>query len=207
MSEHKDWVGDSNSIYKTLGASNHTEKERETNDFYATDPIAIDKLIKKFSIPHNVWECACGNGTLVKRLKDLGHFVFASDIIDRGCSDKLIDFLTINKVPEELGNDFCILTNPPYSAGCEFVTKSLDLLDNGQFVIMFLKLQFLEGKKRFNEIYSKNPPRYLFVSTERILCAKNARFDEMKAGGGSAVAYGWYVWQKGYQGKTEIDWI
>ena len=207
MSEHKDWVGDSNSIYKTLGASNHTEKERETNDFYATDPIAIDKLIKKFSIPHNVWECACGNGTLVKRLKDLGHFVFASDIIDRGYSDKLIDFLTIDKAPEELGNDFCILTNPPYSAGCEFVTKALNLLNDGQFAIMFLKIQFLEGKKRFNEIYSKNPPRYLFVSTERILCAKNARFDEMKAGGGSAVAYGWYVWQKGYQGKTEIDWI
>ena len=29
----KDWTGNSNSIYKTLGASNHTDKERETNDF------------------------------------------------------------------------------------------------------------------------------------------------------------------------------
>lgn len=39
-----DWTGNSNSIYKTLGASNHTDKEREENDFYATEPIAIDKL-------------------------------------------------------------------------------------------------------------------------------------------------------------------
>jgi hypothetical protein len=31
----KDWTGNKNSIYKTLGASNHTEKEREENDFYA----------------------------------------------------------------------------------------------------------------------------------------------------------------------------
>ena len=28
----KDWNGNSNSIYKTLGASNHTDKEREENE-------------------------------------------------------------------------------------------------------------------------------------------------------------------------------
>lgn len=26
-------------------------------------------------------------------------------------------------------------------------------------------------------------------------------------GGGSAIAYAWFVWQKGYSGKTEIEWI
>lgn len=36
----KDWTGNGNSIYKTLGASNHTEEERENDDFYATDPVA-----------------------------------------------------------------------------------------------------------------------------------------------------------------------
>ena len=28
----KDWTGNFNSIYKTLGASNHTEEEREEHD-------------------------------------------------------------------------------------------------------------------------------------------------------------------------------
>ena len=32
----KDWTGNSNSIYKTLGASNHTDKERQNEDYYAT---------------------------------------------------------------------------------------------------------------------------------------------------------------------------
>lgn len=41
----KDWKGNGTSIYKALGASNHTEAEREDNDYYATDPIAIDKLL------------------------------------------------------------------------------------------------------------------------------------------------------------------
>lgn len=28
----KDWIGNGKSIFTTLGASNHTEKEREIND-------------------------------------------------------------------------------------------------------------------------------------------------------------------------------
>lgn len=29
----------------------------------------------------------------------------------------------------------------------------------------------------------------------------------MRADGGSAVAYAWYVWQKGYKGNTIVKWI
>jgi len=29
----------------------------------------------------------------------------------------------------------------------------------------------------------------------------------MKEGGGSAVAYAWFVWQKGFTGKTTIEWF
>ena len=43
--QYMDWIGDKNSVFKTLGATNHTTKERENNDYYATDPIAIDSLI------------------------------------------------------------------------------------------------------------------------------------------------------------------
>ena len=42
----KDWKGNRNSIFKTLGASSHTEKERQTEDFYATDPKAAELLLK-----------------------------------------------------------------------------------------------------------------------------------------------------------------
>ena len=51
----KDWTGNSNSIYKTLGASNHTDKERQNEDYYATDPKAADLLLEleKFSPQYN----------------------------------------------------------------------------------------------------------------------------------------------------------
>jgi hypothetical protein len=39
------------------------------------------------------------------------------------------------------------------------------------------------------------------------MCAKNGEFKKMIDGGGSAVAYGWYIWEKGYQGDTIIKWF
>lgn len=33
----KDWSGNNKSIYTCLGATNHSDNERELNDYYATD--------------------------------------------------------------------------------------------------------------------------------------------------------------------------
>ena len=61
----KNWIGDKNSIYKILGASNHTKEKREEHDYYATNPIAAELLLKleKFK---NILEPACGEGHLSK---------------------------------------------------------------------------------------------------------------------------------------------
>lgn len=197
-----DWVGNGNSVYKTLGASNHTDKEREKDDYYATDPIAIDKLLTVERLNENVWECACGAGHLSERLKEHGYNVKSTDLIDRGYGETGVDFLAQT---EMFAGD--ILTTPPYKYAMEFVLKALELIPDGYKVFMFLKLTFLEGKTRYNELFKKFPPTSIYVFSERVLCAKNARFDEMKAGGGSAVAYAWFVWQKGFRGITEILWI
>lgn len=62
----KDWIGNYHSVVGCLGAHNETEEEREENDFYATDPIAADWLMKIQALNHNIWECACGKGHLAK---------------------------------------------------------------------------------------------------------------------------------------------
>ena len=33
-------------VFATLGANNHSVNDREENDYYATDPIAIEKLLE-----------------------------------------------------------------------------------------------------------------------------------------------------------------
>ena len=202
--ETKDWTGNGNSLFKCLGASNHTDKERERNDYYATDPVAIDKLLTVFNMPKDtrIWEPCCGEGHLASRLEARGYSVYASDLIDRGYGEGGIDFL---KVERTVCN--CILTNPPYKYALEMVLHSLNILPKGGLCLMFLKTTFLEGKKRKQQLFDKYPPKYVFQFSERVLCAKNGRFEEMIAGGGSAVAYAWFVWEKGYNGDTIIKWI
>lgn len=31
----KDWIGNKDAVWRTLGASNHSDKERQAEDFYA----------------------------------------------------------------------------------------------------------------------------------------------------------------------------
>ena len=197
----KDWTGNQNSIFKTLGASNHTDKEREQDDFYATEPKAIDVLCEVEKFDGQIWECACGEGHLSERLKEHGYDVISSDLIDRGYGTGGIDFLKINE--QFNGN---IITNPPYKYAKEFIEKALEIIPEGKKVAMFLKVQFLEGKAR-KAMFEKYPPKVVHVSSSRLLCAKNAKFDDMIAGGGSAVAYCWYIWEKGYTGDTKLDWV
>lgn len=148
-----------------------------------------------------IWECACGEGHLSERLKQYGYNVYSSDLIDRGYGEGGVDFLTDNRLWH--GD---IITNPPYKYAKEFVEHALDIVDDGCKVIMFLKLQFLEGKAR-KELYKKYPLKSLMVSSSRILCAKNGEFEKMRAGGGSAMACGWYIWEKGYSGEPTIKWV
>ena len=202
----RDWTGNKNSIYKTLGASNHTDKERQNEDYYATDPIAIDKLVKVVKLPRYIWECACGEKHLSNRLEELGYFVCSSDIIQRCDKVQELDFLKANIEDVPFVESRAIVTNPPYKYAKEFVLKALELLDDGELCCMFLKLTFLEGKGRYKDLFSKYPPKRVLVFSERVLCAPNGNFIEAKKQG-SAVAYAWFVWEKGYNGNTTIEWI
>lgn len=198
----KDWTDNSSSIYMALGASNHTNKEREINDYYATDPIAIDALIEGGAILNEpLYECSCGEGHLSERLKQHGYKVISSDLIDRGYGKGNVDFLKLNK---KIKGD--IITNPPYKYAEEFIRKAMELLEDNNNAYFLLKLQFLEGKRR-GELFKEFPFKTLFVSRSRILCAKNGEFEKMKASGGSAVAYGWFHFQKGFYGDPIIKWI
>lgn len=196
----KDWSGNKNSIFKTLGASNHTDKERQHEDFYATDPIAAELLLKEEDFS-NIWECACGEKHLSKIFEKAGYNVRSSDIVDR-CGNEVFDFLSMQN--QKWDGD--IITNPPYKYAVDFVYKALQIIPEGRKVAMFLKVQFLEGKER-KRLFKKFPPKVVYVSSSRILCAKNADFEKMREGGGSAVAYAWFVWEKGYKGPSILKWI
>jgi len=194
----KDWTGNRNSTFTCLAASNHALGDREKNDYYATDPIAAEILLKVEPELNNIWECACGEGHLAKVFDKAGKLALSTDLVDRGFGDTFIDFLNIDRY--WYGD---IVTNPPYKYAKEFIEQALSLINTGHKVCMFLKIQFLEGKAR-KDFFEKNPPKTIYVSSSRINCAKNGEFEKYPS---SAVAYAWFVWEKGFAGKPTIEWI
>lgn len=183
------------------GLNNQNGEPREENDFYATDPSAVEPLIdfmgwreKKVSI----WENSCGEGHLVKPLLAAGAKVLATDLVDRGYGIAGINFLEQHFF--ETGEFDAIVMNPPYKKALEFVQKSLNIAPT---VCAFLRITFLESERR-KPFFEQNPPRYVCVFSKRVKCSKNAKFPKDEA---SAVCYAWFVWEKGYNGKPEIVWF
>lgn len=201
---NKDWIGNKKSTFVTLGASNHTDSEREINDYYATDPKALEIFLDKLSqdkicLHKNIWEPACGEGYLSKILKQRGYDVYSTDLINRGFNDDTFDFFDIKDA-----NYYCdILTNPPYKYAKEFVEKALEIQADGYYTIMFLKIQFLEGQGR-RSLFEKYPPKYVYVNSARQICYINGDMSKKMS---SASCYCWFIWQKGFKGEPIIRWI
>lgn len=185
-------------IFTQIGASNHSLGQREENDYYATEPKAAILLMEVENFNSNIWECACGEKHLAKEFIKSGYNVRCSDIINR-CENEVFDFLS--EANTNFNGD--IITNPPYNKASEFIEKAIEIIPSGNKVAMFLKVQFLEGKAR-KKLFEKYPPKIIYISSSRLNCAKNGEFDKYPT---SAIAYCWFVWEKGYEGDTKIKWI
>lgn len=194
----KDWTGGFASIFKTIGASNHADAERQAEDYYATEPKATEWLCRLEHFDGPILEPSCGEGHMSKVLEAHGYDVTSRDIVDRGYGD-VADFLADTNT--SWNGD--IVTNPPYKYALDFVLKALRIIPEGKKVAMFLKLTFLEGKTR-RLLFNSTPPIRVWVSSSRLKCAPNGDFNKVQ---GSAACYAWFVWQKGYTGDTTVKWF
>ena len=153
-------------------------------------------MLKYEKFDNKIWECACGNGNLSKRLERFGYNVTSTDLVYRGFGRGNIDFLKCHK---KFDGD--IITNPPYKYATEFVLKALKL--SNRKVAMFLKIQFLETQKRWLQLFKLYPPSTIYVFVKRINCYRN----DDRSIKSSAVCYAWFVWDKEYTGETRVRWI
>jgi hypothetical protein len=197
---NKEWSGNKTASFATMGASGHGTHDRVAGDFYATDPRAVDAIEYAGKLPKSkkIWECAAGQGDLSEALVRRGYEVISTDLHDRGYCEGGTDFLQTKELLAP-----CIFTNPPYIHATEFCAHAIHL--GADEIYMFLKLQFLEGKRRYNQLYSKNPPAEILQFVERMSVARNG--DYRMHNKSSAMAFCWMVWRKGYVGKPQLSWI
>ena len=181
-------------------AGGNPERGRAKHDYYATHPDSVKALLKVEEIVYPALEPACGEGHISKMLNGT---VVSTDLIDRGYGLGNVDYLKLTK----LCDYNTIITNPPFNLFQEFLEQSLKIATRK--VIFFGKLQALEGQKRATYLQT-TPLKTVYVFKKRQQPLRNgSEIDSLtgKKWASSTMAFAWFVWEIGYEGKPQIEWI
>jgi hypothetical protein len=168
------------------------------DDLYETPPCAVRALLSVEKLPYYIWEPACGPGAISRELEAAGHSVHSTDIRHYGYEGQKFtyDFLSGGAyvIPAQ-----CIVTNPPFMHAQAFVERALR---HCPFVIMLLRLQFLESNRR-SSILDDGRLARIHVFKDRLPRMHRAGWEGPKAG--SRLAFAWFVWNRFNSGPATID--
>lgn len=188
-------------------AGTSTTRERANYDYYATPYQATEMLLDEVKFSGDFLEPCVGGGHIVDVIKRYypDECVYGVDIVDRGYPNTLVaDFLKHDFLGQKFDN---VVTNPPFSLAQEFLEKSMEVVNDGGKIAMFLKIQFLEGAKR-REMFKKYPPKYIYVFVKRQAPWNNGSpVDEKGKSWSSTMCFAWFVWEKGFTGEPIVRWL
>lgn len=203
--------------YTTKGLYNKYDKnnkERSKTDYYATKPGETLNILEHLKIDFSnktILEPCAGGGHMLQDIleytKDMNNIsITATDLHPH---QKIIESLNINTGEEYdfLSDDYpiekadWIIMNPPFATIEPFCIRALEIAQEG--IVMFARLQFLEGVSRYENILKDNPPSGIWVYADRIQCWKEG----IEPSGSSAQAYSWFVWDKTNDIKNQLNWI
>lgn len=167
-------------------------KSRANLDFYCTDPDIVRALLDVEQISNNVWEPAAGAGHIVDVLEEFGKKVVATDVAVRPEYSNVrggVDFLSCSGC-----YDGTIITNPPFTKNgvMNFALKALEVIKPNPLnkVIMYAKINFLESYTRFKELFSKRPPRVVYLFPKRPKFGKVGSLSDVA----NTEMHCWVVW-------------
>lgn len=193
---------------------NHSQ--RDALDYYSTDSSEVLNILRTLDIDfsnQSILEPCVGGGHMAEAIEEYCNEkncsnvrLIGSDIKDRGWIANNWD-LTYNL--DFFADDYpnCkadwVIMNPPYGVIEPFTIRALEIADKG--LIMLARLQFLEGKSRYEKIFKKNSPTDVYVYVDRICCHKNGEIQQNEA---KIQCYAWFLFDKRKDTKnTELHWI
>lgn len=177
------------------------KEPHDSLDFFPTPLWATRALCEYLTRQHcegkSVWEPACGEGHMVRVLKEYFQTVHASDVHSYG-QDIVDDFLF--DFPDAPDVDW-IITNPPFRLAAEFAHTGIERAKIG--VALFVRIAFLEGIARFRTLFTPHRPTTILQFTERVPLLKG----RVEQGATTATAYCWILWSKPHPMATQFTWI
>jgi len=210
--------------YTTKGLYNSYDKNHKTRDqfdYYATPTEEVENILSVLNYDFSnkiILEPCAGEGHMSAGIADYLSRNNQKNVrlISTEFQERKNKFS--NKVVIDFGekNDFLadnygidlpevdwIIMNPPYATIEPFTIRALEMAQEG--IIMLGRLQFLEGKNRYDTILSKNPPTDVYIYVDRIQCYKGG---DTSVKASSAQAYAWFIWDKRKETKETIcHWI
>ena len=185
---------------------NQQNSKRHENDLYPTPPLATYILQKYVDLPENIVEPCAGRGNISIELIRNGYNVRSFDLYDY--SDKLCPITTgqdVLTLPKQVGYNG-LVTNPPYFKNLpeKILRKGLE---EYELTALFVRLTFLESKRR-HSIFAENPPSDILFFSDRVkfesgvpeAINKNEQI-------GGMIAYMWIVFRKDHVGPTNLRWV
>lgn len=173
---------------------------RDEHDFYIEPEWTVDRLFSGTRIDGEVWDPACGSGTIVTVARKHGHVAFGTDLVDRGFRGvEVYDFLR-----REHHNVDNIVCNPPFKHGVEFVKRGLEYVSKR--AIFLLPISWLHGDTR-SRWFETTPlaevlilaPRPSMPPGEMILAGHKPE--------GGRIDFAWYVFDHNHDGPPAVRWL
>jgi len=174
------------------GVKMHPHADRGA-DLYETPPEAVHALLQVESIQGPIWECAAGRGAIVRALREAGHEVAGTDLVDYGSPDARggVDFLKAQSAPDGVRS---IVTNPPYQRAGEFVRHALELVPH---VAMLVRLAFLKSQRR-SDILDDGRLARVYPFSNRLPMMHRDGWEGPRAS--NSMAFAWLVWDVNHRG-------
>jgi len=186
-----------------------------TRQLFPTPPWATRALCEWLSRHDDlkgrtVWEPAAGRGDMVLALQEYFGNVIASDISPvhpprRGLCTPIrqADFLRSHRPPPlEIWPDWMI-TNPPFTLAVDFLLHAQRL--GLQRIALLVRLQWLEGAARHEQVFKRTPPQQVLIFSERVAMHEG----KLSRRASTATAYCWVVWGLDGDGggRPALDWL
>lgn len=186
--------------------------ERHKTDYYVTPQSDIREFLDKFieveglhptTMSDMVVLDPCAGGdefnppSYVEVLKEKFNTVQSIDIRDDSHADHKGDYL---RGGFDIVQPHIIISNPPFLHAQEFVERSLELVKDGGYVIMLLRLNFFGSRKR-KPFFDKHMPSECYIHHRRMSFIPQDRLDESgkliaKSGQTDSIEYAHFVWRK-----------
>lgn len=188
---------------------------RDAHDFYPTPVPLIEAALTQFRTftsgftPDRVLDPGAGTGVwgVAARKHWRDAWIAGVELREQPRPDAYDHWLTGDFLASatQLPSVDLVIGNPPYRHAEKFVRAAWDVASPNGYMLLLLRLAFLEGQARARGLWRELQPLAVWV------CAARPSFiaEGEKAGRTDSTAYAVFVWQKGLPGiyAPTLGWL